>query len=67
MRLRDARKAAKLTQTQLAQLSGQPQQLISRIERGDVRNPSHRAVMAISRALQMDPKNIDEFRDGGSL
>lgn len=72
MTLRDARKAAKLTQAQLAaeslrlaEDSGVSQQLISRIERGDVRDPSHRAVMALSRALRLDPAAIDEFSDGG--
>lgn len=65
MTLRAARKAAKLTQAQLAALSGVPQQLISRIERRDVRDPSHRAVMALARALELDPADIEEFSDGG--
>lgn len=67
MRLRAARKAAKLTQAELGAAAGQSQQLISRIERGDVRDPSHRAVMAIARALRMDPDDIEEFSNGGRL
>lgn len=67
MTLRAARKAAKMTQAQLAAASGQPQQLISRIERGDAHAPSHRAVMAICRALHIDPRDIAEFKGGGRL
>jgi transcriptional regulator with XRE-family HTH domain len=54
-----------MTQAQLAAKSGVPQQFISRLERGDARNPAHRAVMAICLALEMDPRQIDEFHNGG--
>lgn len=65
MTLRDARKAAKMTQTQLATAAKVNQQLISRMERGDAHDPGHRAVMRICRALGVDPLEIDEFHDGG--
>lgn len=65
MTLRDARRAAKLTQAQLASKASVRQQLISRIECGDVHDPSHRAVMRICRALGVESAAIDEFRDGG--
>jgi transcriptional regulator with XRE-family HTH domain len=67
MKLRTARVVKGMTQTQLAAKSGVPQQFISRLERGDASNPAHRAVMAICRALGVDPAAIDEFHNGGRL
>jgi transcriptional regulator with XRE-family HTH domain len=67
MQLRLARRQAGLTQAQLAHAAGIDQQTVSRIERGETRDPSHRIVMAISRALGLNPSEIDEFENGGSL
>jgi transcriptional regulator with XRE-family HTH domain len=65
MTLREVRRRANMTQTELAKRLGIEQSAISRIERGETRSPSHRLVMAICRVLGVDPHEIDEFQDGG--
>jgi transcriptional regulator with XRE-family HTH domain len=60
--LKDARRSAGLTQTQLAAESGIDQRTISRLENGRVRDPSHRIVVRISLALGVHPQEIAEFR-----
>lgn len=67
MTLRQARRAAHLTQSALAAKAGVGQDFISRLETGDAKNPSHRAVMAICRALHVNPQDITEFANGGRL
>jgi len=49
-RLREARKKAKLTQSQLAKLAGMTSKHISELERG-VKNPSFAAAQALAKAL----------------
>ena len=65
MTLKDARRARKWTQAELATRSDVKQQEISRIESGQVKKPAHKTVMALCRALDRDPLEIDEFHNGG--
>lgn len=65
MTFKRARTNAKLSQKELADASGVWQQTISLIERGLTKDPSHRTVMALCRALGVDPQDIDEFANGG--
>jgi len=58
MDLRTARGERKLTQEQLAELSGLPQTTISDIERGVIRKPSWDAVARLSRALDYAPDEL---------
>lgn len=51
-RLKNARKAAKLTQEQLQELSGVPQSVISKTERGERRNPE--GLLELAKALKVD-------------
>ena len=62
MQLSHARRAAGLTQAQLSKLSGVNQQIISRIESGQVKSPSYRTVVRLCRALRVAPDAIDEFQ-----
>ncbi len=58
MDLKAARQARKLTQEQLAELSGLPQTTISDIERGVIKKPSWDAVSRLSKALDFAPDDI---------
>jgi transcriptional regulator with XRE-family HTH domain len=58
MELRTARQKRKLTQEQLAELSGLPQTTISDIERGAIKKPSWEAVSRIAKALECSPEEI---------
>ncbi len=57
-RLKAARRAAGLTQAQLAQQSGLHQQTISHIETGRIRVPSWPAVCRLSQALGAKPEDL---------
>ncbi|MEW6227488.1 MAG: helix-turn-helix domain-containing protein [Bacillota bacterium] len=56
-RLRTARKAAKLTQAQLARLAGIDRSTYVHIERGD-RNPSFKAATGIARAHNKSAEDV---------
>lgn len=56
--LRDARKAAKLTQVALAGKSGIQQNVISKLESGTVVSPSFTTVIALADALAIDPRAL---------
>lgn len=62
MKLRDARRAAGLTQAQLAAKVGCDQTQISKLEAGTVAEPSHSLVVRICRALGVQPSQIAEFK-----
>jgi transcriptional regulator with XRE-family HTH domain len=62
MTLRAARRAAGLTQAELAAKVGCDQTQISKLEAGQVADPSHRLVVRISRVLGVDPQQVAEFR-----
>lgn len=64
--LKDARRAANLTQKQLAAAATVDQRTISRLENGRVKKASYRDVILICRALDVDPEQIDEFKVGGT-
>jgi len=51
-----------MSQQELARLSDVDQQTISKIETGTIREPSHRVVVRICRALGVRPETIKEFR-----
>lgn len=53
--LRDARLKAKLTQAELAGQLGKPQSFVSKIERGENDDPSISEVIALAKALNVDP------------
>jgi len=64
MDLKTAREKRKLTQEQLASLSGVRQTTISDMERGVIKKPSWEAVARISRVLKFSPETIfpvDDF------
>lgn len=65
MTLKEARRAAKLTQQQLATAAKIGQPVISQIEAGRVKKPAHADVVRICRVLGVDPQSIDEFRVNG--
>lgn len=58
MTLKEARLAKKLTQDELAELSGVTQAAISSIERGDVQSPSWDTVAKLCAALRMKPADV---------
>lgn len=62
MKLRDARVTAGLTQADLAAKVGCDQTQISKLEAGQIADPSHRLVVRISRVLGVEPQQISEFR-----
>lgn len=57
-RLRRVRRAAGLTQVQLATQAGCTQQTISYLENGKSRTPSWRVVQALAAALNVDPREV---------
>lgn len=61
MKLKAARTQRGLSQRALADAAGVDQQSISRLETGQTREPSHRIVMCVSKALGVDPQQVDEF------
>jgi transcriptional regulator with XRE-family HTH domain len=56
--LRDARQRAKLTQAELAERIGKPQSYISKLENGQAAEPTFSDVIAISRALDVQPERL---------
>lgn len=62
MTLRVARKAAGLTQAELAARVGCAQTQISKLEAGETVDPSHRLVVCICRVLCVDPQDVAEFK-----
>jgi transcriptional regulator with XRE-family HTH domain len=57
-RLREFRKQAGLTQKQLQERSGVPQNTISRIELDTVKVPSTKTLLGLSRALQVSIESL---------
>lgn len=55
MWLRDARRAAGLTQSQLAKLIGKPQSFVSKIEIGEKVDPTLSEVVALAKHVNVDP------------
>jgi transcriptional regulator with XRE-family HTH domain len=53
--LRDARLKADLTQAELAKRLGKPQSFISKLERGENEDPTISEVVALAKALGIDP------------
>ena len=54
--LREARKRAGLTQVELSRVSGIPQDHISKLEIGVIREPSFATVLRLANALRIDPR-----------
>ena len=59
MRLRRERKAARLTQTQLAKRAKVPQGSISKMERGELLAPSFETLDRLAKALQRCGRRVD--------
>ncbi len=53
--LRDARRKKRLTQAQLSAALGKPQNFISRLERGHNVDPTIGEVIALAKALDVEP------------
>ena len=74
-RLRHIRKVAGLTQKQLEEVSGVPQNTISRVEIGAVQEISTKTLVGLAKALNVsadyllglkaEPDSIEESADGG--
>ena len=64
MTLKHTRMKRKLTQTALAGRVDVDQRTISKLETGQIGEPSYRMVVRICRVLAVDPESIDEFRAG---
>jgi transcriptional regulator with XRE-family HTH domain len=60
MRLRKERKAARLTQVQLAKMSKVPQGSISKMERGELLKPSFETLERLAKALQRCGRRVNE-------
>jgi transcriptional regulator with XRE-family HTH domain len=58
VKLQDIRRERELTQRELSLASGIPQDVISSIETGKVRNPTWRTVRRISAALELRPEDV---------
>lgn len=58
MNLRTARRIARLTQEQLADLAGVKQATISQIENGEVTRPEYTTVARLARALNISPEEL---------
>ena len=56
--LKEARKGKGLTQKQLENLSGVPQAVISKIERGTVLDPASSTVLKLAEGLRLDPRSL---------
>jgi transcriptional regulator with XRE-family HTH domain len=56
--LREARTRRGFTQAQLAEKSGVEQAVISKLERGVVKNPGFRIVLKLAEALRLDPRAL---------
>jgi transcriptional regulator with XRE-family HTH domain len=56
--LRDLRRRAGLTQAELAGRIGKPQSFISKLELGTLSEPSFTDVIALAKALDVDPLSI---------
>lgn len=56
--LREARQRAQLTQAELAERIGKPQSFISKLETGQLLDPSISEVVALGRELGVDPLAI---------
>lgn len=54
--LYEARRRAKWTQEELGKHSGLRQGVISRLESGDVHNPTFKTVLKLAEALDLDPR-----------
>lgn len=59
MTVRAARKRMQLTQVVLAKRAGIEQSTVSKLERGQVRQPSFAIIAAIAEALCIDPRALD--------
>jgi len=59
MRLRRERKAAGLTQAELAKMAKVPQGSISRMERGDILAPTFETLDRLARVLQRCGRRVD--------
>ena len=68
MTLRSARRAAGLTQAELAERVKVSQTTISQLEDGRISGvrSAHETVVRIARVLGVDPQSIDEFRVNGN-
>jgi transcriptional regulator with XRE-family HTH domain len=58
MVLLDIRKSRQMTQRELSLASGIPQDVISSIETGKVKNPTWRTVRGLSKALNVAPEQL---------
>jgi len=56
--LKQIRKQKGLTQMELAAKSGIHQTLISRLEKGQIKNPSYRVVTQLAAALRVRPEKL---------
>jgi transcriptional regulator with XRE-family HTH domain len=56
--LKAARQRRKLTQLQLARLSGIAQGMISKLENGQIAEPRFSTVMSLARALNLEPSAL---------
>lgn len=62
--LEDFRNRRKLSQAQLAKMSGIPQPIISQIETEAVRNPGVKTLAALARALRCTVDDLIDETDG---
>ena len=62
-RVRRARRRARLTQVQVAELVGCRQATISAIECGKVRRPSYDLIVRLGMALRVKPERLVSFND----
>lgn len=58
MTLKEARTRRNLTQEELEEASGVDQSVISKIERGTVRNPGIDTVLKLAKALRVNPGDL---------
>ena len=63
MKLRDLRKAKRLTQDALASRAGVPQPYIGALERGDRKNPSVEVVKGLAKGLVVSLARVIEALD----